>query len=186
MPLWRHAAPQYKYTHKLCNPHSMDYLTNLDAADPKKATTPIVSGLTWTAPVQYWDFHVYYDDRTRDESNALRARLLEDFSEYAKEGSIIVKKLPTEQAIGPHYDLFWEADIARVDVFAKVLSWFVQNHGSLSVLIHPQTGHDLLDHTHHALWLGEKKELKTQVFKDEATTIPEFGVRRVSPSTTSS
>lgn len=157
----------------------MEYLTNLDPEHPEKATTPVVSGLTWTEPVQYWDFHVYYDDATRSESNSLRTKLLEDFESYAKEGAIIVKKLPTEKAIGPHYDLFWEADIARVDVFAKVLSWFVQHHGNLSVLIHPQTGNDLMDHTKHALWLGEKKRLKTEVFPKEPTLIPEFGVRRI-------
>lgn len=161
----------------------MEYLTNLDPADPKKATTPIIPELTWGEPVEYWDFHVYYDDEKRAESNAIRDRLLAEFADYAKEGAIIVKKLQLENAIGPHYDLFWEADVARVDVFAKVLSWFVQNHGSLSVLIHPQTGHNLLDHTHHALWLGEKRRLKTYIFKDEPSTIAEFGVPRVWSST---
>lgn len=157
----------------------MEYLTELDASDPGVATRPIVDGLTWTDPVEYWDFHVYYDDATREEAIALRQKLLVDFPEYAQQGAIIVKKLPVEKAIGPHYDLFWEVDVARVDVFAKVLSWFVQAHGNLSVLIHPQTGFDLLDHTSHALWLGEKKELKTFVFPKHATGIPPFGVRRV-------
>ncbi|SGZ52991.1 CIC11C00000000807 [Sungouiella intermedia] len=156
----------------------MEYLTELDPADPGKATRPILPGLTWTEPVEYWDFHVYYDDKSRDESNALKKRLLADFPEYASEGAIIVKQLPVEKAIGPHYDLFWEVDVARVDVFAKLLSWFVQHHGSLSVLVHPQTGFDLKDHTEHALWLGEKKELKTFVFPNTPTEIPPFGVRR--------
>lgn len=156
----------------------MEYLTELDPTDPAKATRPIVPGLTWTDPVEFWDFHVYYDDKTRDEANALKHDLLKDFPEYASEGAIIVKQLPVEKTIGPHYHLFWEVDVARVDVFAKVLSWFVQHHGSLSVLIHPQTGFDLKDHTDHALWLGERKEIKTAVFAPEPTGVPPFGVRR--------
>lgn len=160
----------------------MEYLTELDPVDPGKATRPIISGLSWTDPVVFWDFHVYYDDATRDESNALKSRLLNDFPEYASEGSIIVKQLPVENPIGPHYYLFWEVDVARVDVFAKILSWFVQHHGSLSILIHPQTGFDLKDHTDHALWLGEKKEIKTSVFATEPTGVPAFGVRRVHSS----
>lgn len=156
----------------------MEYLTELDATDPGVATRPIYPELTWTEPVEYWDFHIYYDDDSRDESNALKKKLLADFPEYAKVGAIIVKQLPTEETIGPHYDLFWEVDVARVDAFAKLLSWFVQHHGSLSVLVHPQTGFDLKDHTSHALWLGEKKNLKTFVFPNEPTDIPPFGVRR--------
>ncbi|KAM3119066.1 hypothetical protein RJF_2952 [Candidozyma auris] len=100
----------------------MDYLTTLNADNPELATKPIHSKLTWTDPVQYWDFHVYYDERTRDEANALKQKLLDDFPEQAKEGSIIVKQLKVEEPIGPHYDLFWEVDVARVDVFAKVLN----------------------------------------------------------------
>lgn len=157
----------------------MDYLTTLKADNPELATKPIHPKLTWTDPVQYWDFHVYYDERTRDEANALKQKLLDDFPEQAKEGSIIVKQLKVEEPIGPHYDLFWEVDVARVDVFAKVLSWFSLNHGTLSVLIHPQTGWDLLDHTKHALWLGEKKPVKTFIFPTHRIEVAEFGVPRL-------
>lgn len=154
----------------------MDYLTHLNKENPEVATKPKYPDLTWTDPVAFWDFHVYYDDETRDEANALKAKVIADFPEYAQEGSIIVKQLKTEVAIGPHYDLFWEVDVARVDVFAKVLSWFVQHHGNLSVLVHPNTGHDLWDHTKHALWLGERKQLKTFIFADHPTKVGTFGV----------
>lgn len=159
----------------------MDYLTHLDDSDPLIATRPKHSGLTWTDPVEFWDFHVYYDEKTREQANKLKQKLLSDFPQEAKEGAIIVKQLKVEAPLGPHYDLFWEVDVARVDVFAKILSWFVQHHQDLSVLIHPQTGFDLLDHTTHALWLGERKELKTFVFPDHPTGVPPFG--RVRSST---
>ncbi|PVH13706.1 uncharacterized protein CXQ87_001822 [Candidozyma duobushaemuli] len=98
----------------------MEYLTHLNKDDPEVATRPKYPDLTWTAPVTFWDFHVYYDEATSEEAHALKNKILQ---------------LKVEKAIGPHYDLFWEVDVARVDVFGKILSWFVQHHGSLSALI---------------------------------------------------
>lgn len=155
----------------------MDYVTHLDRQDPSLAVRPKVPGLTFVDPIKYWDFHVYYDESTKTESTQLRELLLATFPEYAVDGSILVKKLPTDVAIGPHYFPFWEVDVARVDVFAKVLSWFSLHHGLLSVLVHPQTGDDLQDHTNHALWLGKKLDLKLEVFPPESKGIPEFGVK---------
>jgi DOPA 4,5-dioxygenase len=34
------------------------------------------------------------------------------------------------------------------------LDWFAQNHGNLSVLLHPSTRWALEDHTTRAMWLG--------------------------------
>lgn len=155
----------------------MDYVTHLDRADPSLAVTPRLPGLKFFDPVKYWDFHVYYDDTNKAESTRLRQQLLDTFPEYAVDGSILVKKLPNDNAIGPHYFPFWEVDVARADVFAKVLSWFSLHHGLLSVLVHPQTGNDLKDHTIHDLWLGKKLALKLEVFPSESRGIPEFGVK---------
>lgn len=153
----------------------MEYLTHLDPSNPTVATKPKYPGLHFVHPVKYWDFHIYYDESSEPESTELRNRFLQDFPAESQEGLVIVKKLPDDKAIGPHYFPFWEVDVARVDVFAKVLSWFSLRHGLLSVLVHPQTGDDLKDHTGHALWLGEKKPLKTEVFAPEPQGIPEFG-----------
>jgi len=63
----------------------------------------------------------------------------------------------------------WEADfINATDVpsqFAMVVSWLMLNHGPHSVLVHPNTGNELRDHTEHALWLGEKVQLRTEYLK---------------------
>lgn len=160
----------------------MEYVTHLPSESPELATKTKYPGLEFTHPVKYYDFHVYYYARvesSQQESDKLRAKLLEDFKQDAAEGAIIVKKLPDDKVIGPHVTQFWEADVARPEVFVKLLSWFQLNHGNLSVLIHPQTGEDLLDHTTRALWLGEKLPLLTEVFSStEVVGIPEFGVRR--------
>lgn len=155
----------------------MDYITHLDKKDPGSATTQIHPDLGFTFPIKYWDFHVYYTTETRTEAEALRNKLLHDFPDDAKTGAILVKKLPTDTAVGPHYFPFWEVDVARVDVFSRVISWFLLYHGNLSVLIHPQTGDNLGDHTTRALWLGDRLDLKLQVFDPAQKGIPEFGVK---------
>lgn len=155
----------------------MDYVTHLNKENPASATTQIHPNLGFSFPIKYWDFHVYYNAETKAESESLRKKLLEDFPDFAADGSILVKKLPNDTAIGPHYFPFWEVDVARVDVFSKVISWFLLHHGSLSVLIHPQTGQQLKDHTNHALWLGKQLDLKLLVFENAPDGIPEFGVK---------
>ncbi|CAI5760047.1 unnamed protein product [Candida verbasci] len=158
----------------------MEYVTNLSKEDPSIATTSKFN-LEFTYPVQYYDFHVYYVAHNKtsvEESTNLRNKLLLDFPEYCSNGSILVKKLYTDDhVIGPHITHFWEADVARPEVFIEVLSWFQLNHGNLSVLIHPQTGDDLTDHTSSALWLGDKLPLIVEHLPPKDGSIPEFGVK---------
>jgi DOPA 4,5-dioxygenase len=46
--------------------------------------------------------------------------------------------------------------------FGKVVPWLMLHHAGLDVLIHPSTGEDVGDHTHRALWLGEKLALNIE------------------------
>ncbi|RCK63720.1 putative 21 protein [Candida viswanathii] len=157
----------------------MEYVTHLPKEDPSVATTSI-HGLTYTYPVKYYDFHVYYyahKPESDSEAKALLEKLVADFPEYAANGSILVKRLPDDRVIGPHSTQFWEADVLRPEVFVKVLSWFQLHHGNLSVLIHPQTGDDYKDHGVHALWLGTPLPVFSSVFGPPNGGIPEFGVR---------
>ncbi|CAG2115669.1 unnamed protein product [Medioppia subpectinata] len=62
------------------------------------------------------------------------------------------------------------------------LSWFVQNHGNLSVLIHPLTREVLADHTDKATFLGKSMPLDLPtlppVVKQPLKCIPEHVFRR--------
>lgn len=46
--------------------------------------------------------------------------------------------------------------------FAAAASFHVQNHGNLSVLIHPLTIYDLDDHVSRATWIGQPVVLDTE------------------------
>lgn len=47
------------------------------------------------------------------------------------------------------------------------LSFFMQNHGNLSVLLHPLTRMEVLDHTKRAMFLGPKLPLDTSVLAED-------------------
>lgn len=154
----------------------MEYITTL-GEDPKTCHESAY-GIKYVEPIEFYDFHIYYfarNDKSRTEAFELLDKLLADFPEYAAEGSMIVKKLPNDTIIGPHPTQFWEVDVKRPEVFVRLLGWFQLNHGNLSVLIHPQTGYDLKDHTDRALWLGEKLPILTDIFATEPGSVPPFG-----------
>ncbi len=43
----------------------------------------------------------------------------------------------------------------------------MQNHGNLSVLLHPLTRQELLDHTTRAMWLGKSMPLDISMLRED-------------------
>lgn len=59
----------------------------------------------------------------------------------------------------------FEVNVFNPEQLGTLLSWFVANRGPCSVLIHPNTGNDVEDHTVHASWLGEKVPLDIDLLR---------------------
>ncbi|MFM7886275.1 MAG: DOPA 4,5-dioxygenase family protein, partial [Pseudanabaena sp.] len=49
-----------------------------------------------------------------------------------------------------------------VNQFERIVPWLLLNRQSLAILVHPNTGNAIADHTDHALWLGEKLEVNLE------------------------
>lgn len=49
----------------------------------------------------------------------------------------------------------------------RAQSFFMQNHGNLSVLLHPLTRYELLDHSTRAMWLGERVPLDLAALRED-------------------
>lgn len=60
----------------------------------------------------------------------------------------------------------FEVDIANPAQFGAFVPWLAIHHGPLSILVHPNMGDDLLGHTQHAMWIGEKLSLKLIRFEE--------------------
>lgn len=114
-----------------------------------------------------YDIHTYWNNNNENErkfSYELREKVQKEFAKEIENGDIRVYKF-WDKPIGPHPINMWEIDFKKPELFPKLVSFYQLNHGKLSVLIHPRSGNDLLDHTNHALWLGHKQRLDTTLLE---------------------
>ena len=51
------------------------------------------------------------------------------------------------------------------DVFAELVPWLALNRRGLTLLLHPETGDALADHSTHVMWLGESVELNLDALR---------------------
>jgi DOPA 4,5-dioxygenase len=102
-------------------------------------------------------FHLYFTPETRASALAIRDELkrVDDF-EF---------DLPPvrERPVGPHPLPIWSMWVDRAN-FAAATLWMMQQHGGHSVLVHPNIDDGHKDHTDHAMWLGERQQLRLSVF----------------------
>jgi aromatic ring-cleaving dioxygenase len=106
--------------------------------------------------IEAWHAHVYFDPMTRDEALRLRRRVAEEFD-------VVVGRVH-DRPVGPHPMPMFQI-LFRPAVLASVVPWLALNRGRLVVLVHPETGDNLVDHTQHAIWMGAMPELNLEVFR---------------------
>lgn len=100
--------------------------------------------------------HVYFRPGEEDLIEPLHARAERDLEALATVWPIRYRP------VGPHPLPMFE--IAFPDAHrAAVLDWLQAHHGGQSVLLHPETGNDLVDHTDNARWLGERLDLDLSI-----------------------
>lgn len=100
--------------------------------------------------------HVYYDPDTRPLAAGLREAIDERFD--------VVMGRWRDQPVGPHPQSMYQVAFAP-GVFAELVPWLMLNRTGLNVLVHPETGDEVADHTSQALWLGEKLELNVEFLR---------------------
>jgi aromatic ring-cleaving dioxygenase len=100
--------------------------------------------------------HVYFDPQTREAALHVRDGLAERFE--VELGRI------HEKPLGPHPKSMYQVKFAPVE-FGVLVPWLMVSHQGLDVLIHPETGDAVADHTANALWLGTKLELNIDVLR---------------------
>ena len=65
--------------------------------------------------------------------------------------------------IGPHPNSMYQFTF-DASIFSDIILWLSANRNNLNILIHPQSGDNLKDHTDLAIWLGKSLELKLDSF----------------------
>jgi aromatic ring-cleaving dioxygenase len=102
-----------------------------------------------------WHAHVYYDAASRAVAEAVRAGVA-----AAAAGALLGRW--HDAPIGPHPRGSFQIAFGA-DQLAVVAPWLMLHRQGLTVLLHPETGDELLDHTAHAAWLGEVLPLRLEV-----------------------
>jgi aromatic ring-cleaving dioxygenase len=100
--------------------------------------------------------HVYFDPPTRTTALVVRDGLAERFD--VELGRI------HDRPMGPHPKSMYQVKFAPGE-FSALVQWLMLNHAGLDVLIHPETGDAVADHTEQALWLGEKLALNIEILR---------------------
>ncbi len=109
------------------------------------------------AIIRDYHAHVYYDPATRSRAEHLRARVAAAFPQ-ATLGRW------HDAPVGPHPRSMFQIAFPR-DMLSHFLPWLMLNRDGLVILLHPQTGNDVADHSDHAAWLGEVLPLHLEVLR---------------------
>jgi len=105
--------------------------------------------------------HVYYDPDTRDAASHVRDGLAERFDVELGRWH--------DKPIGPHPKSMYQVKFVP-EQFGKLVPWLMLHREGLDVLVHPETGDAVRDHTDQALWLGEKLALNIEVLRRVSTS----------------
>ncbi len=100
--------------------------------------------------------HVYYDTSTREMAARIREELGNRFEVQLGRWR--------DEPVGPHPKSMYQVAFLA-NQFAEIIPWLMLNRQELDVLVHPNTGDAVADHTEHSLWLGEKLKLNIEVLK---------------------
>ena len=101
--------------------------------------------------IENYHAHVYYDEISRNAAEVLREEIAQRFA--VKMGRW------REEPVGPHPQAMYQVAF-EPELFSAIVPWLLINRNNLDILIHPNTGTRLADHTNHALWLGNKLTLR--------------------------
>ena len=106
--------------------------------------------------IEKYHAHVYFDESTVEQAQSL-------CEEAGRRFNVGVGRMH-HRPIGPHP--CWSCQLAfDRNQHTDLLTWLSLNRDGLTILIHPLTGNDLLDHTDYAFWMGKPQALKLDVLQ---------------------
>jgi DOPA 4,5-dioxygenase len=103
--------------------------------------------------------HIYYEPSTsRERAALLRERIGARFPQ-ATLGRW------HDKPVGPHPQSMYQVAFPSA-MLAAFVPWLMLNRDGLTVLLHPETGNALADHTRHAAWFEAVLPLRLDVFAE--------------------
>jgi len=106
--------------------------------------------------IEGYHAHVYYDPASRPIAQRLRDAMADRFKVRLGRWH--------DEPVGPHPLSMYQVLFA-VDELPRLLPFLMLNREGLSILVHPVTGDDYLDHADYPLWLGEPLPLLLETLR---------------------
>jgi aromatic ring-cleaving dioxygenase len=108
--------------------------------------------------IKHYHAHIYYDPASsRDRANRLRERVAAEFP------NAILGRWHDE-LVGPHSRSMYQIAFPS-ELLGSFVPWLMLNRDGLTILLHPETGNALIDHTEHAVWFGALLPLRLDVLR---------------------
>ena len=110
-----------------------------------------------SSEIREFHAHVYFDN---PDSKYLAAKIRRKI----KSKFYVTLGKWHNKAVGPHPLPMYQISFSG-ELFGKLVPWLMINRETLSVLIHPETGNCIEDHSKHSFWLGSKMSLDLDFLK---------------------
>ncbi|MDJ0599208.1 MAG: DOPA 4,5-dioxygenase family protein [Crocosphaera sp.] len=100
--------------------------------------------------------HVYYDTDSKHQALGLREEIEKKFAQKIQLGRC------HDKPVGPHPTNSYQIAFSP-DYFGLIVPWLMMNRQGLTILVHPKTENDLIDHRDFSMWLGKTLDLNLDV-----------------------
>lgn len=133
---------------------------------------PTFDDLDGHGEVKEYHFHVYFfQSNASHRAGALALR--DEVLRLTAAGYFHAVPLATYNDVprGPHPYGSYEVWCPR-ERFSRTYQWFIRNRGEYSVLLHPLTRQEVLDHTERAAWLGHSVPLDISNLRTLLPSVP--------------
>jgi aromatic ring-cleaving dioxygenase len=110
-----------------------------------------------SSSIAHYHAHVYYDPATsRSRAERLREGIAARFPQA-------VLGRWHDALVGPHPQSMYQIAFPA-EMLGAFVPWLMLNRDGLTILLHPETGDDYIDHTAHAAWFGAVLPLRLDGF----------------------
>jgi len=109
------------------------------------------------ARIKAWHAHIYYDAVSRPRAADLRAAVEQNFK--------VTMGRWHDIPVGPHPRAMYQIAF-EPDQFPGLTPFLTMNQNGLTILLHPESGRPLDDHTINAIWMGQILPLKTSILPE--------------------